>query len=247
MPRLPRVNFTIRTELTGPRTSPEREKFLKLVKKIDIVPEIQDLLAKPTWAVASLLPPSARPRRDAFQRRTAEEEEEFKLATQQEDDSAKEITREKLHHLLKLSALPRPKDEREEKSMLADLRSQVHFVKEIQKVDTTGVEPLVAIRDETAEAREENTFTKASLAEFIALEEKKGSHGTIRRRKDTFQVTSYTTDGGNEEDVPPAWAKVENPFDLGTGGELRRMGKFFMVKKTKKDSSAPKAADIVAP
>jgi Asp-tRNA(Asn)/Glu-tRNA(Gln) amidotransferase C subunit len=246
MPRLPRVNFTIRTELTGPRTSPEREKFLKLVKKIDIVPEIQDLLAKPTWAVASLLPPSARPARDAFMRRTADEEEELKLATQQEEDSAREITREKLHHLLRLSALPRPKDEREEKSMLADLRSQVHFVKEIQKVDTTGVEPLVAIRDETDEARAENTFTKASLAEFIALEEKKGDYGTIRRRKDTFQVTSYTPIDEDQEDQPAAWARIENPFDLGTGGELRKMGKFFVVKKTKKISAEAKQ-DVVAP
>jgi aspartyl/glutamyl-tRNA(Asn/Gln) amidotransferase C subunit len=232
MPRLPRQTFSIRTALSGPITSPSREKELRLVKKIDLSPDIESLLETPTWSVASLLPPapgqhggpdgsglySWRPYAPAYA-----------------GEAEKEISRDKLHHLLKLSALPLPKSIAEENQMLHDLRDQVHFVKEIQKVDTTGVQPLVAIRDETSEYRREQTITREKLAEYLALEEKKGKNGTIRRRRDTYQVTSFTADSQPWKEDPIEWSKVEDPWAMGEGAETRRMGRFFFVKRKQAD------------
>lgn len=101
--------------------------------------------------------------------------------------------------------------------MLETLESQIHFVKEVQKVNTDGVEPLVAIRDETAESIEEQTITLNKLQPYLDQEEKVGKNGTIRRRKPSEMVTNSGWD----------------PFDLGEGKESRRIGKYFYVKKEK--------------
>ncbi|KAK4903685.1 hypothetical protein LTR66_017997, partial [Elasticomyces elasticus] len=132
-----------------------------------------------------------------------------------------EVTQKQLHHLLKLSALPLPKDNVEEARMLKTLESQIHFVKEIQKVDTTGVEPLVAVRDETQEHIQEQTVTLDKLQPFLDLEDKVGNNGTIRRRKSKEVVH----DSG--------W----DPFALGVGQDTRKVGRFFMVKKEKEKKS----------
>ncbi|KAL9134867.1 MAG: hypothetical protein Q9175_003937, partial [Cornicularia normoerica] len=76
-----------------------------------------------------------------------------------------ETTQKQLHHLLRLSALPLPTSLAEESRMISDLQSQLQFVKAIQEVDTEGVEPLVALRDETEEGEKEGT---------IGLEEMRG-------------------------------------------------------------------------
>ncbi|EXJ54065.1 hypothetical protein A1O7_09402 [Cladophialophora yegresii CBS 114405] len=230
MPRPPRQAFSIRTAFCGPITSPSREKELRLVRKIDLSPEIESLLETPTWSVASLLPPAPPPRkeRDASGLRSRQRPTS---AYETEAETEEEITRDKLHHLLKLSALPLPKSPAEESAMLSDLRDQVHFVKEIQKVDTTGVQPLVAIRDETSEHRREQTITREKLAEYLALEEKKGKNGTIRRRRDTYQVTSFSPDSQAWKEDPIAWSRVEDPWATGEGAETRRMGRFFFVKR----------------
>lgn len=107
--------------------------------------------------------------------------------------------------------------------MLETLESQIHFVKEVQKVDTTGVEPLVAIRDETAEAIQEQTITLDKLKPYLDQEERIGNNGTIRRRK----ITEMITDSG--------W----DPFELGDGKETRKRGKYFFVKKGKDKENAP--------
>src|ERR1700753_1108709 len=86
---------------------------------------VEELLSKPTWSVSSLLPPKG------------------------QSTDLPEVSSKQLHHLLRLSALPPPKNKEEEARMLQILASQLHFVKEIQKVDTTGVEPLRSLRDET--------------------------------------------------------------------------------------------------
>jgi Asp-tRNA(Asn)/Glu-tRNA(Gln) amidotransferase C subunit len=65
--------------------------------------------------------------------------------------------------------------------MLDTLESQIHFVKEIQKVDTTGVEPLQSIRDESPEAVRENTIGLEKLREAMAKERVVGRNKKIRR------------------------------------------------------------------
>lgn len=160
--------------------------------RVELNPQIANLLSNPTWSVRSLLPP-------------------------EEANIAPEITRDQLHHLLKLSALPRPKTQEAEDRMLKTLQSQIHFVKEVQKTDTTGVEPLIAIRDETHEAVQEQTVTLAKLQSWLDLEKKVGKNGTIRRQKSKEMIK----DSG--------W----DPFELGKGKESRKMGRYFFVKKNK--------------
>ncbi|KAJ6260198.1 hypothetical protein Dda_4422 [Drechslerella dactyloides] len=97
---------------------------------------VREMLAKPTWSITSLLPPS-HPRSTS-------------TAPPDADDDVK-ITPEKLEHLLRLSGLPMPKDKAEEDRLIQDLTNQLHFVGKVREVDVTGIEPLVAIRDESVE------------------------------------------------------------------------------------------------
>jgi len=126
--------------------------------------DIEAMLAKPTWSVESL-----------FQNHSPASE-------------ALPITQKHLHHLLRLSALPLPTSEAQEKKMISDLQSQLRFVQAIQQVDTEGVEPLVALRDETEEAKREDEITIESLREEFAKEEVVGMRGGIRRRRDAPDV-----------------------------------------------------------
>ncbi|KAK6528397.1 hypothetical protein TWF281_009638 [Arthrobotrys megalospora] len=96
---------------------------------------VRAILDKPTWSITELLPPS------------------HPKSTSKSPplDPKDMVTPEKLRHLLRLSALPMPKDQKEEDEMIRDLNDQLYFVNKIKEVDVTGVEPLVAIRDESEE------------------------------------------------------------------------------------------------
>lgn len=120
--------------------------------------------------------------------------------------------------------------------MLATLRAQVHFVKEIQKVDTSGVEPLVSIRDETRDHIWSSMMTEEKLAQYFVQEDKVGVNGTVRRQKDNALVIS------GEEDMSPysmgERELVEEPFRMGRDEEEgRRIGRYFYVKRSKKNTA----------
>ncbi|KAL4933443.1 DUF726 domain protein [Aspergillus undulatus] len=119
--------------------------------------DVESLLAKPTWSVRSLLPETAA------------------------KPPSPSVTPAQLRHLLRLSALPQPSSAEEEQRMLETLESQIHFVKEIQKVDTTGVEPLQSIRDESPEAVKENTIGLEQLKEALSKERVVGRNKRIQR------------------------------------------------------------------
>lgn len=153
--------------------------------------DIAALLTKPTWSVRSLLPNTHDPT--------------IPLS----------ITPQKLHHLLRLSALPRPVDKAEETSMLRTLEAQIHFVKSIQDVDTTGISPLRAIRDESREAIKESTISLETLKEALAKEQVVG-----RRKK--IQRQSTTVDTGHAE---------SDQWDGNAlGSAAKTAGKFFVVQ-----------------
>ena len=67
--------------------------------------------------------------------------------------------------------------------MIADLQSQLQFVRAIQEVDTEGVEPLVALRDETEEGEKEGTIGLEEMRGELEKEEVVGMRGRIVRRK----------------------------------------------------------------
>lgn len=148
-----------------------------------------EFLSKPSWSVQSLLPSAS----DAT--------------------STPSTTPAQLSHLLRLSALPQPKDAAEEASMIAMLESQLHFVREIQKVDTTGVGPLQAIREETEEALAERTIGLKRLEDALAQEEFNGKMKRPRRRE------------GLPQEMDQNWKP------LATAN--RTAGEYFVVKNRK--------------
>ncbi|KAK5046030.1 hypothetical protein LTR84_008817 [Exophiala bonariae] len=226
-----------------------------IVKDIKINPQIRELLQQPTWSVSSLLPPRT-PKQQENQRQHQHQPSKKTRASplsnptppppifQATQTTVSEITPSKLRHLLKLSALPAPSSPAEEASMLSTLRSQVHFVREIQKVDTSGVAPLVAIRDETRDHVWASMVTEESLAQYFVQEDRVGTNGTVRRQRDNAVVIS-----GDEEARPfeidgqgrAARDVVHEPFEMGRadadgpGRGRRTAGRFFYVKRGRKN------------
>ena len=92
------------------------------------------------------------------------------------------MTKEELHHLLRLSSLSLPTSLQEEARLIKDLQAQLKFVQAVQEVDTEGVEPLQMIRDETEEAAIENTVTMDALKDEFAKEVVVGKRGRIRKK-----------------------------------------------------------------
>ena len=154
------------------------------------VVELGELLAKPTWSVASLLPDGGSP------------------------DGMPKVTSKQLHHLLRLSALPPPKDPEEEGKMLATLSSQLHFVRDIQRVDTKDVEPLSSLRDETAQGEKEAELGMDALRGALAKEELRGQHHKRVRRKHEKQQ------GQSQE---------QGRWDV-LGNASKKTGRYFVVE-----------------
>lgn len=96
--------------------------------------------------------------------------------------------------------------------MLDTLAAQLHFVSEIQRVDTTGVKPLRAIRDETKAAEQEQTIGLNTLKEALAKEKIIGKwHRRIQR------------------DTTPVDAKDVEDWDV-LGSAEKKAGKYFVVE-----------------
>lgn len=124
--------------------------------------DIAAILSKPTWSVRSLLPPTSTPPNHHQQQ---------------------EISPKTLRHLLRLSALPPPASPVEETELLNTLSSQLHFVQAIQHVDTTGVEPMRSVRDETSEGLKAQTIGLQELQDALGNEDIMGHARRPRRRR----------------------------------------------------------------
>jgi len=160
--------------------------------------EIEELLATPSWSVKSLLDTHKKPASDPT------------------------ITQKQLYHLLRLSALPLPKSTEEEQEMIKTLESQLHFVQAIQSVDTTGLEPLRSIRDETKQAEKENAVTLESMNEELSNEEVVGHSRRIRKKKSAAV----------EMDKLNNW----NPLALAS----KKIGRYIVVETGKMETSKPR-------
>lgn len=97
--------------------------------------------------------------------------------------------------------------------MIETLQSQLQFVRAVQRVDTAGVEPLRAIRDETLEAVRENTITLEDVKSLLSEEEHVGHYKRPRRTR------KKTEEADEKWDV------------LGTAS--RKAGKYFVVDSSK--------------
>jgi hypothetical protein len=97
--------------------------------------------------------------------------------------------------------------------MTATLQSQLRFVRAVQRVDTRGVEPLRAIRDETDQATRERAITLESLRPLLDAETVVGHYKRPRRVKKKIE------------------SEAEDWDALGTAS--RKAGRFFVVQSGK--------------
>lgn len=96
--------------------------------------------------------------------------------------------------------------------MLSTLSSQLHFVKDIQQVDTTGIEPLRSLRDETTQGEKEAELGLDALKEALSREEIRGKHHKrIRRQQDLLPENR------------------EEKWDV-MGSASRKVGRYFVVE-----------------
>lgn len=128
-------------------------------------PSFQKIFAAPTWSARALLPSSS----------------SSSSSSPSTQETTTEITPKTLHHLLRLSSLPPPSTPQEESALLNTLHTQLHFVRAIQAVDTTGVAPLTSIRDESSASTTTVAVTLDKLKEALAGEMVVGFRGRPRR------------------------------------------------------------------
>ncbi|KAI9737277.1 MAG: hypothetical protein M1818_005810 [Claussenomyces sp. TS43310] len=195
----------------SPNSQEEQEQLqLQATNKQTI--DIDALLSKPTWSVRSLLPP-ATPTPSNNSSSTSTPSSATAPATPQ---TAPSISPSQFHHLLRLSALPPPQSAAEEQQMLQTLATQLHFVREIQSVDTTGVLPLQAIRDETAAGVAERTIGLDALRAALDDETIVGrNRRPRRRRRDAVETTAERED----------WDRLGMAED--------KVGRYFVVRSGK--------------
>lgn len=96
--------------------------------------------------------------------------------------------------------------------MLSTLESQLGFVRAVRDVDTTGIEPLRAIRDETAAGLQEQTVGLEQLREVLEKEDVIGHARRPRRPR-----------GGEQKDP-----EVEG-WDV-LAGASETVGRYFVVR-----------------
>lgn len=96
--------------------------------------------------------------------------------------------------------------------MRETLSSQLHFVKQIQRVHTTDVEPLRSIRDETGDAKFENQLTVDKLQAAFDKEEVRGWSKRIERKQD-LKIDTKDAE---------AWDVL--------GHASKKMGRYFVVE-----------------
>lgn len=101
--------------------------------------------------------------------------------------------------------------------MIATLQSQLQFVRAIQRVDTRGVEPLRAIRDETEEGVRESTVGLEALRDVLAKETLVGHYKRPKRPQEKME------------------SDAENWDALATASQ--RAGKYFVVQGRKQEGA----------
>lgn len=103
--------------------------------------------------------------------------------------------------------------------MLSNLQSQLQFVRAIREVDTTGIEPLRAIRDETAEGVREQTIGLEQLQDALAKEEVIGHAKRPRRRGG---LAAQQKGGLSPDPSIEGWDVL--------GGASETVGQYFVVR-----------------
>ncbi|KAL2261003.1 hypothetical protein VTK26DRAFT_4816 [Humicola hyalothermophila] len=213
------------------------------------------LLSKPTWSIRTLLPPTV-PEGPTPSPTTTTTSSSSQQSPQpqpqspplQQDLRQQDITPATLHHLHRLSALPPPATPAATASMLSTLRSQLHFVRHIQQVDTSNVPPLASIRDETAAGLAEATIGVETLRAALAEEEVVGKCRRPRRRRGARSTSgsgvgdsgnrgvvgssSFVGEANGEEGKNKTRIEGEEEWDV-LGCATEKAGRYFVVRSGK--------------
>ncbi len=129
------------------------------------------MLATPTWSISSCAP----------------------SGTDHKDRVP--VDEERLDHLQKLSALSTPDRATEKARMLRHMTSHIHFVREVQQVDTQDASALRSIRVETDSAFSDNQISIDSVKDALLSEETSGRHFMQIRRR-IASTSDYKSNGG---------------------------------------------------
>jgi len=170
---------------TSPSDAPSQPKATPAQHRAPL--DIAALLSTPTWSITALLPPRTAP-------------------------AAAPIPPAQLQHLLRLSALPAPADAAAAAALRRTLAAQLHFVRRIRAVDARAVQPLRAVRDESAAADREREVTLGRVAGALEQEERVGRWGRRVRRSE---------EGAEVRDAPAGWEPLR--------AASRTAGRFFVV------------------
>ncbi|RYP54032.1 hypothetical protein DL768_001034 [Monosporascus sp. mg162] len=183
--------------------------------------DISRILSRPTWSVRSLLPPRSSPTPTPTPTSTQAPPSE----------TATKITPQTLLHLLRLSALPQPAPGSEEEArMLADLEAQLGFVRAVREVDTRGVAPLRAIRDETTAGAREQAVGLDALRDALAAEDVVGHARRPRRRRGVGGFGSGSEDETGRGGGAGTGRRNEvEDWDV-LGGASETAGPYFVVR-----------------
>ncbi|KAK4101362.1 hypothetical protein N658DRAFT_425461 [Parathielavia hyrcaniae] len=174
------------------------------------------LLSTPTWSIRTLLPTSPSQSNSNSNPNPTQTTPTTQAVEEEAEPTTPKITPQTLSHLLRLSALPEPSHPAESAALLRTLHAQLHFVRDIQRVDTAGVEPLSSIRDETPEGLREATVTLTTLRHALAEEEVYGRCRRPRRKRRGGMETGKVEEGVEDWDV------------LGCAAET--VGRYFVVR-----------------
>jgi hypothetical protein len=104
--------------------------------------------------------------------------------------------------------------------MRRTLSSQLHFVQDIQKVDTEGVEPLRSISDVTSDALREREVTLTDLKEAFEDEEVVEFRDRTRwKKRDVREVVDVVQEGVESWDVLRLASRTEGRYYVVDGRE----------------------------
>ena len=115
---------------------------------------------------------------------------------------------------------------------MRDLEAQLAFVRAVRDVDTRGVEPLRAVRDETAAGARERAVGLDALRPVLAREDVVGHARRPRRRRQ----------GADTGEGEGARIKGVEDWDV-LAGASETAGPYFVVRSTGAGSARQKETD----
>lgn len=147
-----------RSDTTSKLSTPATPNLSRpqIIADSTLLDPIDNFLAQPTWSVHTMLADS--------------------------DSMTPEVSDAELQNLIRLSALPRP-DSAQAQCIRTTLLTQLRFVQAIQRVDTSGVAPLVCLRNETDAGRRDSTIRLVDLKAALSHESYSGKCTRPRRRQ----------------------------------------------------------------